>query len=147
MLIFYRLPGLVAGIALIIYTALVLGYLSLFNATLTLPGIAGFILSVGMAVDGNVIIFERLREEIRWGKTLNAALEAAFARAWVAIFDGNVTAIIAGVVLYFFGSGPVKGFAVTLIIGVVLSMFSSVFVTRNILELLMRTVRNEKLYL
>ena len=145
-LIFYRLSGLVAAVALSLYVVLVLGYFSLINATLTLPGIAGFLLSIGMAIDGNIIIFERLKEEIRWGKTLVAAMESAFARAWVAILDGNVTTLIGAAVLYFYGTGPVKGFAVTLSIGILLSMFSAVFVTRNIMELLVRNVRQVKLY-
>ncbi|MBN2083010.1 protein translocase subunit SecD [bacterium] len=146
MLVFYRLSGVVAAVALSLYVVLVMGYFSLINATLTLPGIAGFLLSIGMAIDGNIIIFERLKEELRWGKTLVAAMESAFARAWVAILDGNVTTLIAAAVLYFFGTGPVKGFAVTLSIGILLSMFSAVFVTRNIMELLVRSVRQPKLY-
>lgn len=146
MLVFYRVSGIVAAIALTLYIVLVLGYFSLINATLTLPGIAGFLLSVGMAIDGNIIIFERLKEEIRWGKTLVAALDSAFTRAWVAILDGNVTTLIAAAVLYFFGSGPIKGFAITLSIGILFSMFSAVFVTRNILEVMVRTVRQTKMY-
>ncbi len=145
-ILFYRLPGVVASVALAIYVVLVLGYFSLFNATMTLPGIAAFILSIGMAIDGNVIIFERLKEELRWGKTLRAALDASFARAWVAIIDGNTTTFIGAVVLFWFGSGPVKGFAITLALGIVLSLFSSVFVTRTMLETLSSSVRNEKLY-
>ena len=146
MIVFYRMPGVVAAAALALYVVLVTGYFSLINATLTLPGIAGFLLSIGMAIDGNIIIFERLKEELRWGKTLVAAMEAAFNRAWVAILDGNVTTLVGAAVLYFFGTGPVKGFAITLSIGILLSMFSAVFVTRNIMELLVRNVRNLKLY-
>lgn len=145
-LIFYRLSGFVAAVALSLYIVLVLGYFSLINATLTLPGIAGFLLSIGMAIDGNIIIFERLKEELRWGKTLVAAMESAFTRAWVAILDGNVTTLIGAAVLYFYGTGPVKGFAVTLSIGILLSMFSAVFVTRNVMEILVRNVRQVKLY-
>lgn len=145
-LLFYRLPGVVAAVALTLYVVLVTGYFSLINATLTLPGIAGFLLSIGMAIDGNIIIFERLKEELRWGKTLNAAVEAAFNRAWVAIFDGNVTTLIGAAVLYFYGTGPVKGFAVTLSIGIILSVFSAVFVSRNIMTILVRNIRSEKLY-
>lgn len=146
MLFFYRLPGAVADVALILYVVLVLGYFSLINATLTLPGIAGLLLSIGMAIDGNIIIFERLKEELRWGKTLVAAMEAAFARAWVAILDGNVTTLIGAFVLYFFGTGPVKGFAITLTIGILVSMFSAVFVTRNIMDFVVRQVSTKKLY-
>lgn len=140
MIIFYRLPGLVANGALIIYVVLVMGYLSLFNVTMTLPGIAGFLLSIGMAIDGNIIIFERLKEEIRWGKTIVAAMEAAFARAWAAIIDGNVTTLLAAAVLYFYGTGPIKGFAVTLFIGNCIALFSAVFVTRNMMDFVIRAV-------
>ncbi len=127
---FYRLPGLLADMSLIIYGALSFGILSMFNATLTLPGIAGFVLSVGMAVDANIIIFERVKEEIRIGKTLKAAIDAGFTRAFTAILDSNITTVIATIVLYFLGSGPIRGFAVTLTIGVAASMFSAIFVTR-----------------
>jgi preprotein translocase subunit SecD len=146
MVIFYKLPGLLATFTLALYVVIVLGYFSLINATLTLPGIAGFLLSIGIAIDANIIIFERLREELRWGKTLVAANEAAFNRAWVAIFDGHMTTLIAAVVLMFFGTGAVKGFATTLALGDLLSLFSAVFVTRNIMEIVVRGVRNEKLY-
>lgn len=146
MLLIYRLPGLVADLALLLYVILVLGYISLFNVTLTLPGIAGILLSIGMAIDGNVIIFERLKEEIAWGKTLSAAVDAAFARAWVAILDGNMTTLIGALVLFFFGTGPVRGFAITLSIGVVLSMFSAVFVSRYILSLIALKVKRIPLY-
>jgi preprotein translocase subunit SecD len=146
MIAFYRLPGIVATVVLALYVVLMLGYLSLMNATLTLPGIAGFLLSVGMAIDGNIIIFERLKEELRWGKTLVAAMDAAFNRAWVAILDGNLTTLIAAGVLYFYGTGPIKGFAVTLGIGNIVSLFSAVFVTRNVMEVIVRSVRKIKLY-
>jgi SecD/SecF fusion protein len=146
MLLFYRLPGLVANAALCLYVVIVLGYLSLINATMTLPGIAGFLLSVGMAIDGNIIIFERLKEEIRWGKTLVAAMEAAFARAWAAILDGNLTTLLAAAVLYFYGSGPVKGFAITLFIGNIAALFSAVFVTRHVMDVVTRRVRETHLY-
>jgi len=145
-LLMYRLPGLVADFALLLYVVLVLGYTSLLNVTLTLPGIAGILLSIGMAIDGNVIIFERLKEEIAWGKTLSAAVDAAFARAWVAILDGNMTTLLGALVLFFFGTGPVKGFAITLSIGVVLSMFSAVFVSRYILSLVALKVKRIVLY-
>jgi preprotein translocase subunit SecD len=132
---YYRLPGFLADMSLIIYVTLTFGVLSMFNATLTLPGIAGFVLSVGMAVDANVIIFERVREELRIGKTLKAAIDAGFTRAFTAILDSNVTTVIATLVLYFLGSGPIRGFAVTLTIGVAASMFSAIFVTRIFLLL------------
>ena len=121
-----------ANLALALYVVLLIGYLSLFNVTLTLPGIAGAILSIGMAIDANIIIFERLKEELAWGKTLAAAIEAAFARAWIAILDGNLTTLIAALFLFQFGTGPVKGFAVTLTIGILASMFTAVFVSRTL---------------
>jgi protein-export membrane protein SecD len=134
MFLYYRLPGLMADIALLYYVVIFFGALSLLNATLTLPGIAGFVMSVGMAVDANVIIFERLKEELRSGKTFRSALDAAFRRAWTAIFDSNITTIMAGVVLYNLGTGAIRGFAVTLVLGVAVSMFSAIIVTRLLLE-------------
>jgi len=133
MIIYYRLPGLVASFSLIIYVMLVLLVFISIGATLTLPGIAGFILSVGMAVDANVIIFERFKEEFRNGKTLRAAMDSGFRRALATILDSNITTIIAAFVLLYLGSGPVKGFAVTLIIGILVSMFTAIFVTKNLL--------------
>ncbi len=138
MLIFYRLPGLVADIALILYMVLVLFILALVNVQLTLPGIAGLILSIGMAVDANVIIFERLKDELKTGKTLRSSVDAAFSKAFSAILDGNITTLIAAVVLYSFGTGPIKGFAITLGVGIITSMFTAVFVTRLLLKLLMK---------
>lgn len=136
MIAYYRLPGLVADIALVFYVTIVFGIMSMFDATLTLPGIAGFILSIGMAVDANIIIFERLKEELKWGKTLKAAVEAGFNRAITAIVDANVTTGIAVVVLYALGTGPIRGFAVTLGLGIAISMFSAVFITRVLLTIL-----------
>jgi preprotein translocase subunit SecD len=130
MISFYRLPGLFADLAICCYVIIVFGVLCIFNATLTLPGIAGFVLSVGMAVDANIIIFERMREEIRIGKTLKAAIDAGFTRAFTAILDSHVTTIISTVVLYALGSGPIRGFAVTLATGALASLFTAVFVTR-----------------
>jgi preprotein translocase subunit SecD len=146
MIVMYRLPGLVANFALLLYIVLTLGYLSLFGVTMTLPGIAGFILSVGMAIDANIIIYERLKEELSWGKTLMAALEAAFARAWVAILDGNLTTVLAALVLFFFGTGPVKGFAITLSIGIFISMFSAITVVRFILGYMVLHFKKTSLY-
>lgn len=146
MLVYYRLPGLVANIALIIYILIVLGFLALFG-TLTLPGIAALILSVGMAVDANVIIFERLKEELRAGKTVRAAVDSGFKRAFKAILDSNITTLIAGAVLYQFGTGQIRGFAVTLIIGILASMFTAVVVTRFMLKLLVgMNIKNSKLF-
>lgn len=146
MIVMYRLPGLVANVALILYVVITLGYLSLLGVTLTLPGIAGFILSIGMAIDANIIIYERLKEELSWGKTLIAALEAAFARAWVAILDGNMTTVLAAMVLFLFGTGPVKGFAITLSIGIFVSMFCAIFIVRYILNLLVLKFKKTSLY-
>jgi protein-export SecD/SecF family membrane protein len=135
MLIFYKLPGLLADAALIIYGILFLGIMALFRGVFTLPGIAGLILSLGMAVDANVIIFERIKDELRNGKRLRAAVEGGFHRAFSCILDSNVTTLITAAVLYFFGTGPIQGFAVTLTFGVLLSMFTAIFVTRTFIEL------------
>ena len=134
MILVYRIPGLAASISLIIYLALDLMMLLLFEVTLTLPGIAGIILSVGMAVDANVIIFTRIREEIATGKTVRSSIKLGYSKATSAIVDGNVTTLIAAIVLYFLGSGVIKGFAITLGIGIVVSMFSGLVITRLIMN-------------
>jgi preprotein translocase subunit SecD len=138
LLIYYRLPGLVACLALAIYGVLVLMIFKLVPITLTLPGLAGFIVSFGMAVDANVLIFERMKEELRGGRSLAAAVEAGFDRAWPAIRDSNITTFIACAVLYWMGRLPateqVQGFAITLFIGVAMSMFSAILVTRTFLR-------------
>ena len=139
MLIYYRMSGFVADVSLLLYVVLTLFCMKMLNATLTLPGIAGIILSIGMAVDGNVLIFERFKEEIRAGKTLRGAMDAGFTKAFITIFDSNITTIFAGIILFFLGSGPVRGFAITLILGNVLSMFTAVTVTKFMLRLLMNT--------
>jgi len=136
MVLYYRLPGGVADVALALYVVVLLGLLVGLRATLTLPGLAGFVLSLGMAVDANVIIFERVREELRAGKRLRAAMDAGWKRAFVAIFDANVTTLISAVILMYFGTGPVRGFAVTLSLGILVSMFTAVVVTRTLLALL-----------
>ncbi len=136
MIIYYRLPGFLSDVALGIYVIVTLAVLSLFQATLTLPGIAGFLLSIGMAVDANVIIFERLKEELRLGKTIKASIEAAFERAVTAIVDSNVTTIIAAATLFFVGTGTIKGFAVTLSIGILVSMFTAIFLTRMMMDMM-----------
>lgn len=136
MIVYYRLPGAAASIALIMYVAATLLVLNGMNVTLTLPGIAGIILSIGMAVDANVIIFTRIREEIATGKTVRSAIKLGFDKALSAIIDGNVTTLIAAAVLWFKGSGTVKGFAQTLAIGIILSMFTALFVTKFILNAL-----------
>lgn len=129
-LIYYRLSGMVAVGALVLNIVILLGALAYFGASLTLPGIAGIILTVGMAIDSNVLIFERIREEIRVGKTVRAAIDAGFAKAFRTIVDANVTTFIAAIVLFQFGTGPIKGFAITLCIGIAASMFTAVFVSR-----------------
>jgi len=133
MALYYRLPGLIADGALVVYALLTLAAFALLSVTLTLPGIAGFILSIGMAVDANVLIFERTREEIRAGKTLYRAIEAGFHRAFTSILDSNVTTLIACMALFWLGSGFVRGFALTLGLGIVVSMFTAVTCSRSLL--------------
>lgn len=136
MILFYRLSGIVADIALLLYVMLLLLAMRYLGATLTLPGIAGIILSIGMAVDANVLIFERFKEEIRRGRTLRSAMDAGFGRAFVTIFDSNVTTLMAAAILFYLGTGPIKGFAVTLALGVLLSMFTAITVTKYLLRFL-----------
>jgi preprotein translocase subunit SecD len=134
MLFYYLVPGLLADLALIIYALVVFAIFKWIPVTLTLAGTAGFILSIGMAVDANVLTFERLKEELRSGKTLRAAMEAAFDRAWPSIRDSNVSTMLTCGVLYAFGTGSIRGFALTLFIGVITSLFSAIFVTRTFLR-------------
>ena len=143
MLVYYRFSGLIATMALALNFVIIMGVLALpgLGATLTLPGIAGIILTLGMAVDANVLIFERVREELRVGKSPRAAVDAGFDRAFSAILDANVTTIVAAVVLFQFGTGPVKGFAVTLTIGIAVSMFTAIFVSRAVFETIFRLRR------
>jgi len=136
MILYYRLPGFLADIALVIYVCIVLALLSLVHATLTLPGIAGMLLSIGMAVDANIIIFERLKEELRLKKSIKLAIETSFQRAFSAILDSNVTTIIAAATLFFVGTGTIKGFAVTLSVGILASMFTAIVVTRMLLDMM-----------
>jgi len=149
MIAYYRLPGAVASFALLMYTVLVIVLISTFKEeiTLTLPGIAGIILGIGMAVDANCIIIARIREEIGQGKSVRAAIEAGFAKAFSAILDGNVTTLIAAAVLFFLGSGTVKGFAETLALGIVVSMFTALVVVRSLMRAIVALgAENEKLY-
>ncbi len=139
MIAFYRLPGVLASLALVYYTLVVYAIFRLIGVTLTLAGVAAFILSIGMAVDANILIFERMKEEIRAGKSLAPALEAGFNRAWSSILDSNVSSILVAAWLYWQGTTIVRGFALVLIIGVVVSMFSAVTVTRTILRYVVRT--------
>lgn len=134
MIVWYRLPGVMATLALTMYVAIMLAIFKLLPVTLTAAGIAGFILSIGMAVDANVIIFERLKEELRGGKSLADAITDGFARAWLAIRDGHVTSIISAVILYWFGTSLIKGFALTYGLGVMLSLFSAIALTRVFLK-------------
>lgn len=146
MLGYYRLPGLIANLALVVYAVLELGSLALLGATLTLPGIAGVLLSIGMAVDANVIIFERIKEELRAGVPLSSAIDKGFNIAFITVFDANATTILAAIVLYFLGTSAIKGFAITLIIGNVASMFTAVTLTKWMLRWASGVVRNLKLY-
>lgn len=148
MIIIYRVPGFIADISLTIYVLIVLGIMIALGVKLTLPGIAGLILSIGMAVDANIVIFERIKEELRVGKTIRTAVDSGFKRALSSVLDANVTTLIAGLVLYYFGSGPIKGFGVTLIIGIISSMITAVFITKFLLKLFIGTnlVKNTKLY-
>ena len=136
MLIYYRLSGLIADLALALNLLLLMAAMAGFHATLTLPGIAGMVLTIGMAVDTNVLIFERIREELRGGKTVRAAIDAGFARAFRTIVDTHVTVLVSAAILYQFGTGPVKGFAVSLAIGLLASLFTAVFFTRLIFDLI-----------
>ncbi len=134
MVAYYRLSGIIADIALFFNILIILAVLAGFHATLTLPGVAGIILTIGMAVDANVLIFERVREELRHGKTVRAAIDSGYARAFKTILDANVTTLLTALVLYQFGTGPIKGFALTLSIGILASMFTAIVVTRVIFD-------------
>ncbi|NMB27156.1 MAG: protein translocase subunit SecD [Tissierellia bacterium] len=148
MLFYYRIPGIVANIGLAIYILIVVYSMKFLGVKLTLPGIAGLILSIGMAVDANVLIFERIKEEIRNGKSIRASIEHGFKRALTSVLDSNITTLIAGFVLYYFGIGPIKGFGVTLILGIIASMITAVFITKYLLKLTvdMTNTKNTKLY-
>ncbi len=138
MFLYYRLPGAVAVLALAYYAVVVFAIFRLIPVTLTLAGIAGFVLSVGMAVDANILIFERTREELRAGKTLAPAIEAGFNRAWNSIFDSNVSSLITAFILFWFGSGVIRGFALVLMIGVLTSMFTAITLSRTVLRTVVR---------
>jgi len=136
MLVYYRLSGLIADVALALNLLILMAALAGFHATLTLPGIAGVVLTIGMAVDTNILIFERIREELRSGKTVRAAIDSGFARAFRTVIDTHVTVLVSAAILYQFGTGPVKGFAVTLAIGLLASLFTAVFFTRLVFDLM-----------
>ena len=137
MVIYYRVSGVIADVAVLLNVLLIMGALAAFQATLTLPGIAGIILTIGMSVDANVLIFERIREEIRLGKSPRAAVDGGFSKAMLTILDANVTTLIAALVLFQFGTGPIRGFAVTLSVGIVASLFTAIFVSRLIFDYLL----------
>ena len=139
MIIYYRLPGLIAAVALIMYTIITLAIYIYIPVTLTLAGIAGFIISIGMAIDANILIFERMKEELREDRSVVAAVDAGFTRAWNSIRDSNVATIITCIILYYFGSGLIRGFALTLGIGVIVSMFSAITITHTLLRLVAAT--------
>ncbi len=137
MVFYYKWSGIIADIALLLNVVIIFAFLSAFKATLTLPGIAGVVLTIGMAVDANVLIFERIKEELRKGTSVYASLDAGYSRAFITILDANLTTLITAIILYQFGTGPIKGFAVTLSIGIVASMFTAIFVTRIIFDYLL----------
>ena len=139
MILVYRIPGIVAGIALILYALFFLSLFKLIPITLTLAGVAGGILSLGLAVDANILIFARMREELRTGKSFGLAIEEGFKRAWPSIRDGNITTLAVALVLFWFGSSFVKGFALTLSLGIMVSLFSAIFITKNMLRLFIDT--------
>ena len=147
MLVYYRLLGVVADISLLAYIGIVMFIMGKFHINLSLPGIAGIVLSIGMAVDANVVIYERIREELRRGKSIAASIDAGFNRAFSAIIDSNITTLIAAVVLWIFGTGPIQGFAQTLALGVVVSMLTAITLTKFILKLLVgMNIKNPRLY-
>jgi preprotein translocase subunit SecD len=146
MLVYYRAAGINADIALLLNLVILLGFMGYVGAVLTLPGIAGVILTVGMGVDSNVLIFERIREELRNGKTPPSAVDQGFGHAWVTIVDTHVTTIVSAAILFIFGTGPVQGFAVTLVFGLIANVFTAVFVSRTIFDwVLTRKQRGEAL--
>jgi preprotein translocase subunit SecD len=144
MVFYYRMSGLNAVVALILNIIIIGGVLAYFKANLTLPGMAGIILTVGMAVDANVLVFERIREELSQGKSVLSSIASGFSRAFRTILDANITTIIAAIFLFQFGTGPIKGFAITLIIGITASMFTAVFVSRLIFDLTVGRKKKKK---
>jgi len=143
--VYYKLSGIAAMVALTLNIVLLMATLAAFRATLTLPGIAGIVLTIGMAIDANVLIFERIREELRLGKTVRAAIGSGYSKAMISILDANLTTLLAAVFLFQFGTGPVKGFAVTLSIGIVASLFTALVVSRFIFDYALATRRMKTL--
>ena len=148
MFFIYKIPGIVSNIVLVIYGLLTLGSLSMIGSTLTLPGIAGFVLTLGMAVDSNVITFERIKDELRKGRSLQDSIEYGFKNGLPAIIDGNLTTLLIAIVLFFFGTGPIKGFAVTLSLGTIITLITAVFVTKVVFLFIINTfkIKKEKLF-
>ncbi len=148
MFFIYKIPGIVSNIVLVIYGLLTLGSLSMIGSTLTLPGIAGFVLTLGMAVDSNVITFERIKDELRKGRSLDDSIEYGFKNGLPAIIDGNLTTLLIAIVLFFFGTGPIKGFAVTLSLGTIITLITAVFVTKVVFLFIINTfkIKKEKLF-
>jgi protein-export membrane protein SecD len=136
MLIYYRMAGFIANLAMVLNMLFMVAILAAFEASLTLPGIAGLVLTIGMAVDSNIIIYERIREELRHGKSPRTAVDAGFQRAFWTVFDAHVTNFVAGIVLYSYGSGPIRGFAVTLLVGIVSNLLTSVWISRWMFDLI-----------
>ena len=145
MILYYRMSGLIANAALMLNVIMLLGVLAMFNATLTLPGIAGIILTMGMGVDSNVLIFERIKEELRLGKTVRAAIEAGYDRAFTTVIDSHVTTLITAAVLFQFGSGPIKGFAVSLSAGILINLFTALVGTQVVFDFITSRKRLERL--
>jgi preprotein translocase subunit SecD len=145
MFVYYRISGLIASAALLLNLIILFGLLAYLGAALTLPGIAGIILTIGMAIDANVLIFERIREELRKAKTVRSAIDSGYDRAFTTILDANLTTLITAVVLWQFGTGPIKGFATTLSIGIIASMFTALVFSRMIFDLWTRSGRVKKL--
>jgi len=145
MIVYYRFSGLIACFALLLNLIYLLGAFSALKATMTLPGIAGIALTIGMGVDSNVLIFERIRDELRLGKTVRAAVDGGYTKAWVAIFDSHITTLITACVLFIFGTGPIKGFAVTLIIGMLINLFTAVFGSKTIFDWILTKYKPRKL--
>lgn len=139
MIFFYRLPGLLSSLSLLVYCLVLLSLFKLISVTLTLAGIAGFILSIGMAIDANILIFERKKEELKEGEPLSRAVEKGFIRSWPAIRDGNITTLLVAFIMFFFGTSFIKGFALTLSLGIIISLFSALFITRNFLKFFIDT--------
>ena len=145
MLIYYRSAGLIADFALFLNLIVLMGAMSILKATLTLPGVAGIILTIGMSVDANVLIFSRIREELYAGKSPVAAIDAGYSRAFRTILDANLTTLITAAILYYFGTGPIKGFAITLSLGIIISFFTAIFVTRVVFDMIISRGSAKKL--